>query len=296
MKRYITLVLASLSFVGGSFCYAQNGFKKLPSSLQYKIVKDVPGTYKTKLGDYMEFHLKSLVHFPKGDSILFDSRKMNGNKPLPYQVQPPQFKGDLAEGFLLLTEGDSAVFRVSVDSIMKTGNQATSWFQKGKNMFVEYGVTVTKVRSHEAMQKEQKVSASKQVDIDDQLLNSYFTQKGIKPMKTASGLYYTISQMGAGRKPIQGDNVCMNYTGMTLDGKKFDSNVDPQFNHVNSFCFKLGMGQVIQGWDEGVALLPKGSKGTLYIPSTMAYGAQSPSPLIPPNSVLVFDVEVVDVK
>jgi FKBP-type peptidyl-prolyl cis-trans isomerase len=88
----------------------------------------------------------------------------------------------------------------------------------------------------------------------------------------------------------------MNYTGMTLAGAKFDSNVDPQFNHVQPFWFNLGMGQVIKGWDEGIALMPKGSKGTLYIPSTLAYGAQSPSPLIPANSVLVFDVEVVDAK
>ena len=111
-------------------------------------------------------------------------------------------------------------------------------------------------------------------------------------MKTASGLEYTITEKGNGKKPQIGDKVVVHYTGKLTNDTVFDSSK----KRGQPFTFKLGAGQVIKGWDEGIALMPKGTKGTLYIPSTMAYGAQSPTPLIPANSVLVFDVEVVDFK
>jgi FKBP-type peptidyl-prolyl cis-trans isomerase FkpA len=110
---------------------------------------------------------------------------------------------------------------------------------------------------------------------------------------TASGLRYIVEKEGDGKKPAVGTKVTMNYTGMFLDDKKFDSNVDPSFNHVQPFNFDLGKGQVIKGWDEGVALMSKGAKYKLIIPSGMAYGSQERGG-IPANSILVFDVELVD--
>ena len=297
VKQLLTPAVLGLSALTFSSCNAQDaGFKKTASGLEYKIIKDEPGIQKPAIGDYMEFHIKSYVRFPKGDSVLFDSRKMNGNNPVPFQLTPPAFKGDLVEGFQMLTKGDSAVFRVSVDSVIKAGNQPLPWMQKGKGQKLEYTVQVVTVKTQSQLQAEQKEAASRQVGVDEQLIKDYLAKNNIKAMRTPSGLYYKVDKMGSGYKPMPGDSVSMNYTGMTLEGTKFDSNIDPQFNHVQPFWFNLGVGQVIKGWDEGIGLMPKGSKGTLYIPSTMAYGAQSPTPLIPANSVLVFDVEVVDAK
>ena len=296
MIKKTTILCLAIAGIAGTAVAQTGAFSKLPSGLQYRIVKHGAGTMKPKLGDYMEFHIKSFVHFDKADSVLFDSRKMNGNQPVPFQLQAPAFKGDLSEGFMLLSEGDSAQFRVPVDSVLKAGNQLLPWMAKGKNMMIEYNVAVTKVRSQAQMQEEQKAAAAKQVAVDDAMLTAYFTKNGIKATKTPSGLYYSVQQMGKGPKPVMGDSVSMNYTGMLLSGDKFDSNIEPEFQHVQPFWFMLGMHQVISGWDEGIALMPKGSKGTLYIPSRMAYGAQSPSPKIPANSPLVFNVEVVDVK
>src|SRR5690606_5379895 len=123
-----------------------------------------------------------------------------------------------------------------------------------------------------------------QVGIDDKKLQEYFAQNNINAQKTESGLYYVIEKEGSGPTASAGQDVTVNYTGKTMDGKTFDSNVDPQFQHVEPFTFKLGQGQVIRGWDEGVALLKKGSKAKLYIPSPLAYGTQDRSPSIPPNS------------
>lgn len=297
VKQYLSIALMGATAITVTSCNAQNaGFKKTAAGLEYKIIKDDPGIQKPAIGDYMEFHIKSYVHFPKGDSVLFDSRKMNNNQPVPFQVMPPQFKGDLVEGFMMLTKGDSAVFRVPIDSVVKAGTQLLPWMQKGKDMKIEYTVVVTSVKTQQQLQTEQKAAAEKQSSIDEGLIKDYLAKNGIQATRTPSGLYYKINRMGSGAKPTVGQMVSMNYTGMTLNGTKFDSNVDPEFKHVEPLKFKLGTGQVIRGWDEGIALLPKGTKGVLYIPSTLAYGPQGREPLIPANSILVFDVEVLDVQ
>jgi len=133
-----------------------------------------------------------------------------------------------------------------------------------------------------------------QASTDDKLIKEYLAKNHIEALRTSSGMYYKITKPGTGPKPPTGAKVSVNYTGMRLDGVHFDSNTEAQFNHVQPFEFNLGQGGVIKGWDEGIALLNKGAKATLYIPSAMAYGASSPSKLIPENSVLVFDVELVN--
>jgi len=268
------------------------GFKTTKDGLEYKIVNDVQGSQLAKVGDYMEVH----IHTHIGDSILFDSRKMNANQPVPFQVPTPAFKGDLSDGLVMLSEGDSAVFRVPLDSLLKMGSQPMPWMKKGEGTRVQYDIQVVSVKTPEQQKAEAEAHSKLQVTADDKALQDYFAKNNIKASKTASGLYYVITDPGTGDNPKPGQQVTVNYTGMTPSGTKFDSNVDPQFKHVEPFSFALGMGQVIKGWDEGIALLKKGGKGTLYIPSGLAYGERSPSPLIPANSILIFDVELKDIK
>ncbi|MBU0999307.1 FKBP-type peptidyl-prolyl cis-trans isomerase [Patescibacteria group bacterium] len=93
-----------------------------------------------------------------------------------------------------------------------------------------------------------------------------------------------------------GDTVSMNYTGRLEDGTVFDSNVDPKFNHVQPFDFTLGAGQVIPGWDKGIVGMTVGEKKTLTILPEDAYGANGIPGVIPPNSTLIFDVELIGIK
>ena len=93
----------------------------------------------------------------------------------------------------------------------------------------------------------------------------------------------------------KGDVLVMNYTGRLTNGTVFDSNVDPKFNHVEPFKFVLGAGQVIAGWDEGLLGMKIGEKKTLTIPPEKAYGSRAVGS-IPPNSTLVFDVELVGIE
>ncbi|MCC6323873.1 FKBP-type peptidyl-prolyl cis-trans isomerase [Candidatus Nomurabacteria bacterium] len=93
-----------------------------------------------------------------------------------------------------------------------------------------------------------------------------------------------------------GDILSMNYTGRLTNGTVFDSNVDPKFGHVVPFEFRLGEGQVIRGWDEGLVGMKVGEKKTLNIPAEKAYGARGAGASIPPNSDLIFEVELLAIK
>ncbi len=109
-------------------------------------------------------------------------------------------------------------------------------------------------------------------------------------MKTASGLEYTITEKGTGKKPQVGDKVVVHYTGKLLNDTVFDSSK----KHGQPFSFKLGAGQVIKGWDEAFQLLQVGDKATIKFGPELGYGAQNMGS-IPPNSTLIFDVELLDV-
>ena len=111
-------------------------------------------------------------------------------------------------------------------------------------------------------------------------------------MKTKSGLEYDDVQVGTGDEAKAGKTVDVHYTGWLTDGKKFDSSRD----RGEPFAFKLGAGQVIRGWDQGVAGMKVGGKRTLVIPSELGYGARGAGGAIPPNATLLFDVELLGVK
>jgi FKBP-type peptidyl-prolyl cis-trans isomerase len=112
---------------------------------------------------------------------------------------------------------------------------------------------------------------------------------------TTSGLQYEDTQVGAGAEAKAGTCV-MHYTGWLwtdgAKGKKFDSSHDRK----SPFSFALGRGQVIKGWDEGVAGMKVGGKRTLLIPPDLGYGARGAGGVIPPNATLLFEVELLDIK
>ena len=112
------------------------------------------------------------------------------------------------------------------------------------------------------------------------------------PTKTASGLEYWDIKVGAGAVAESGQHVKVDYTGWLTNGKKFDSSVGTG----KPFEFVLGAGQVIKGWDEGVAGMKVGGKRQFRIPPDLAYGAKGYPGVIPANSTLIFDVRLIDVK
>jgi FKBP-type peptidyl-prolyl cis-trans isomerase len=142
-----------------------------------------------------------------------------------------------------------------------------------------------------------KMMRQQQLKVDENLIRAYLKQNQIHDFHyTDSGVYYMIQQQGSMRKPQKGDTVLVNYTGYLLDGSKFDSNVLPDFHHVTPFKFKLGVGAVIPGWDMALPLFGLGGKGTIIIPSRYAYGPYGNGDAIKPDAILVFDIELLDIK
>lgn len=132
-----------------------------------------------------------------------------------------------------------------------------------------------------------KKSNVNQAEEDEKIITQYIADNKLDAKATGSGLYYVVSTQGTGAKPTINSNVTVKYKGVLTNGTVFDetSNIGASFN----------LGGVIKGWQEGIPLFNKGGKGKLLIPSALGYGSQATGN-IPANSVLIFDVELLDVR
>ena len=134
--------------------------------------------------------------------------------------------------------------------------------------------------------KKDSTAGQDTADLQKQLEELQKQQEGAKVESTDI-------KAGSGAEAVEGKEVTVHYTGtLKSDGSKFDSSLD----RGEPFTFTLGAGQVIKGWDQGVVGMKVGGKRKLVIPAVLAYGDQSPSPKIPPNSDLVFEIELLKVK
>ena len=123
-----------------------------------------------------------------------------------------------------------------------------------------------------------------QLAADIKIIEDYLAANGLTAQKTESGLHYIIEEEGEGDNPCTDSRVTVGYKGYLTNGQVFDEN-------ENGITF--GLRQVIPGWTEGISLFKKGGSGVLLIPSGMAYGPAGRSPSIPPNTVLIFDVNLI---
>ncbi|MCX6307023.1 MAG: FKBP-type peptidyl-prolyl cis-trans isomerase [Bacteroidetes bacterium] len=163
---------------------------------------------------------------------------------------------------------------------------------------VIYNVEIVDIQSkadHDKQAAEKKKTEGAKLETnkkqEGELMKKYLVDHKITAKPTASGLIYVEKVKGTGAKAAAGKKVKVHYTGTLLNGTKFDSSRDRN----EPFEFVLGQGQVIKGWDEGIAMMNVGGKATLVIPSNIAYGERDMGQ-IPPYSTLVFDVELMDVK
>ena len=168
---------------------------------------------------------------------------------------------DLIAGFIQAIKGDSSAMKMNPQ-------QAQQYLQ---TYFVEA----------------QAREAKKTKEEGDKFLAENKTKEGV--ITTESGLQYKVEKEGTGAKPTATDKVKVHYTGTLLDGTKFDSSVD------RGEPAEFGVGQVIKGWTEGLQIMPVGSKYIFWIPAELAYGERGAGQDIKPNSVLKFEVELLDI-
>jgi FKBP-type peptidyl-prolyl cis-trans isomerase FklB len=153
---------------------------------------------------------------------------------------------------------------------------------KDEELIEAFTALQTRVDERLAAQQAESIAAGKK------FLDENGKRDGV--VTTASGLQYEVLKKASGAKPKADDVVTVHYVGTLTDGSVFDSSVE------RGAPVDLPVGSVIQGWVEGLQLMSVGEKYKLYLPSELAYGDQSPSPLIPPSSVLVFELELLGIK
>lgn len=271
MKKNNQFLVAALGLVMAS---CGTGMKKTPGGVDYIIHKSGNGA-QLKLGDTVLLNFTQRLN----DSVLGSSRERNDNRPIPALIAKSMNKYDLMDGLALLHEGDSATFIIPFDSLPEP---RPPFGKKGDKLKLTFAIVG-------------KYSASKQAEEDEKTIKDYIAKNNLKAVP-ANGIYIATTQEGTGAQPQPGDTVSVMYTGKLLNGRVFDSNMDTSRpGPHNPIKFPLGRGYVIKGWDNGLATLKKGSKATFVIPSGQAYGLPG-NQGIPPNSVLLFDVELVDVK
>ena len=144
-----------------------------------------------------------------------------------------------------------------------------------------------------------------QMAADIEVIDAYLQENGIEAEKSAAGVRYVINEQGSGPKPSLGQSVKVHYAGRMLTGEYFDTSMEdvakaqglynPQ-RQYDPYPIQIWSSPVISGWHDGISQLNEGTKATLYIPSPMAYGPRDRSEIIKANSILVFDVELVEVE
>lgn len=276
----VIIFLVMISFVACS----QKKFKEGNNGIKYLFHEKSKDTAMAREWSTISF----TYAFGTKDSIMDKSPK-----PIQYMLSKSMYKGDLNEALAMVHKGDSVSFIFQADSFfMKTlrSPQVPPLFDSVKDLY--FHMKIVDITPETPEQKEKRTEYENAEKNEPSLIQQYLTQNNITIAPTESGLYYLETKAGTGVSPVAGQKVKVHYTGTLLDGTKFDSSVDRK----EPFEFVLGQGQVIRGWDEGIAMMKKGGKAKLVIPSKLGYGNRAAGGTIKAFSTLVFEVELLDIK
>ncbi len=267
-----------------SFSQQDKGFQQSPTGLKYQFFKDEPGRIAA-VDDILKINFKMMT---ASDSVLRDTWEEAGAKIA--QAPKPIFTGSPEEAFLMMSAGDSAAFLISADSLFEKAirQPMPEFIEKGS--FLKFIIKMEELYTMQEFEDLMEKEAEEIIAKEDATIQEYITSNNLNGVKQPSGLYYVQMTPGSGVKAEPGKTVSVHYTGKLLDGTEFDSSIDR-----GPFDFGLGQGQVIAGWDEGVSMMSVGEKGIFILPSGLAYGSRGAGGDIPPNAILIFEIELLDV-
>ena len=299
MKKIV--IILGVAVLGLASC---KQFEKGEGDMMYKIHEDKKGE-NIKDGDFVAFNATEKT---EGDSVLYSS--YDYDRPSLLVKEPSLFKGDLFAALALLSEGDSATFKINIDSMVaKMGRPKPA---DTTSKYLVYTIRVDKVipkgKLTDSLFRGQidaylKTEMDKAKNGEASKFNAYLGKEDKKPTVTTSGLNYIVTQQGTGAKANPGDTVLVNYTGRFLTGKVFDTSIEAVAKKEKTFNpqrpyeplrMPVGMNGSIPGFEEGLMLFPAGTKAKLILPSKLAYGEQG-SQGIAPYTPLIFEIEIMKI-
>lgn len=286
LKSMLLLVL-----LGGIVSCSQSKYKKTPGGMPYQLFAS-KDTNSVRPGYFIKLSLTQKIN----DSVYFTT---DNKLPLYLQVRSESNPYDVSEVWTSLHLGDSLVATQMMDTFIKRmpGGGLPPQFKNGDRIFTF--VKVLGIFQNDSLKSidEKKVTLEFAAN-ESKAVQSYLEKNKINAtQKTPSGVYVEVFDPGAGDFIKAGNYVSLKYTGKTLAGVVFDSNVDTAFKHTDLLNFTVQAGQMIKGFDDAMLLLKKGAKAKLYLPSTLAYGAAPPpGAAIKPYENIMFEVMVMDVK
>lgn len=243
------------------------------SGLIYTVLTEGNGDMP-ETGDTVVVHYTGTLE----DGTVFDS-SFNRGQPFEFTLGVGQVIQGWDEGVAMMREGEEAVLTIPAD--IAYGDSGSGSIPPGATLIFRVSLLDINPGAEPEPEQEPDSSNEESTNVTDE-----------NTVTTDSGLQYTQSEAGNGEMPEAGDIVSVHYTGSLEDGTVFDSS----YNRGEPFQFTLGRGQVIAGWDEGIALMSVGEKGTLVIPSELGYGSRGAGAVIPPDATLLFDVELVAIN
>ncbi len=276
--------------------------KETPNGFKFSVLKEGDG----KAGAPGQILVLDLQMKDSKDSVWNDTYK--DGMPIPAMI------GDSARiakepGMLqvlrMISKGDSVMFTVPLSKMLngrppRPGMDTT--------LVITYRLFVRDIMEREQYEAYQmklmEAQSAKQLEKDITIIDAYLAEKNIQAEKSESGLRYVITKPGQGENCKPGQTAKVNYSGYMFDGKYFDSSVKEVAQEkgvynaarepYSPYDVTVDQTGVIKGWHEALKLMNMGAQATFYIPSTLAYGPQQRSEVIKANSILVFDMEIVD--
>ncbi|MEP7321109.1 MAG: FKBP-type peptidyl-prolyl cis-trans isomerase [Saprospiraceae bacterium] len=297
-NKILILIVSFCSFLFA--CKEGAMGSKNKTSLGYSFdVHKSSGGVKAKAGDHVYFNVITMA----GDSILEDTHIYPSHfmPTIKLEVKPPKQIESIMDALKEMAVGDSITLHIPIDSIP----YAPAAFQSYKE--IRHILTLVDIKNEEAAMKDQELRNNILKALSDSLIgldsvtkvrlksavNDYNAKKLDNQLKTSEkGVKYLILKEGVGMIPKTGDLIEVNYTGCLTNHLIFDSS----FPKGQPYVYKINTGSVIKGWDEALSLFKEGTEAILFIPSALGYGATGSSPSIPPNSELVFYVNLYKVR
>ncbi|MCB0491823.1 MAG: FKBP-type peptidyl-prolyl cis-trans isomerase [Cyclobacteriaceae bacterium] len=277
--------------------------KETPKGYKYTMVREGEG----EVGKVGEFLLINMMIKDAKDSVWNDTKEQKIPMILPINEVNPNDEG-IEEVFSVLRKGDSIHFPIKAKTLFEKQGGRVPNNVDSASIFTFYLGVKDILNEDQVRALEQEVMGkltSEQLAVDIALIDSYLAESNTEVQTTESGLRYMFTKEGSGANAAPGNEVSIHYAGYLLDGTLFDSSIESVAKANNAYTpgrpyepltLQAGSGQVISGWEEAILLMNKGSKMRVWIPSTLAYGPRQRSEVIKPNSVLVFDMEMIDIK